>query len=216
MISSGVMWSMEVKQAMLEYATSDAGRQFRLLRGGWFRSSITTKDALSTAKFTTNDFGKVFDENDNEIPRGSATPGFIAFGGLKLGYYKDEEKPPKLSKHWWCALFDPRRLLPRRRRRHIDLARTRLGVHQLAGEKIYPEEVEEALNRDSVEDALVVGVPDENGAAGPQLSNSLTGLNLRQRTATVREKLAGYKSPKHVLPAARLSVPPMARLITKV
>ena len=45
-----------------------------------FGSSITTKDApVSTAKFTTNDFCKVFDENDNEIPRGG-TPGFIAFG----------------------------------------------------------------------------------------------------------------------------------------
>ena len=82
------------------YATSDAGRQFGSSEAVGFGSSITTKDApVSTAKFTTNDFCKVFDENDNEIPRGSETPGFIAFGGLcRLVITKTKKKPPKLSK----------------------------------------------------------------------------------------------------------------------
>ena len=54
---------------------------------------------MKTAKFTTNDYCKVFDENDVEIPWGSETPGFIAFGGpIPLGYYKDEEKTAKTFK----------------------------------------------------------------------------------------------------------------------
>ncbi|MEL0071572.1 MAG: acyl-CoA synthetase, partial [Rhodobiaceae bacterium] len=91
MISSGVMWSMEVKQAMLEHMPQAMlADSFGSSEAVGFGSSITMKDApVSTAKFTTNDFCKVFDENDKEIPRGSETPGFIAFGGpIPLGYYK--------------------------------------------------------------------------------------------------------------------------------
>ena len=101
MISSGVMWSMEVKQAMLEYMPQVMlADSFGSSEAVGFGSSITTKDApVSTAKFTTNDFCKVFDENDNEIPRGSETPGFIAFGGpCRLVITKTKKKPPKLSK----------------------------------------------------------------------------------------------------------------------
>ena len=88
-----------------------------------------------------------------------------------------------------------------------------------AGEKIYPEEVEEALKlHDSVEDALVVGVPDEKwGQAVTAVVKLADGAEFDDKGLQlfVREKLAGYKSPKHVFAGGPPSVPPMARLITK-
>jgi fatty-acyl-CoA synthase len=72
-----------------------------------------------------------------------------------------------------------------------------------AGEKVFPEEVEEALKtHPDVEDALVVGLPD------PKWGQSVTGvvrlnpgraLNEADLTAHVRARLAAYKSPKRIV-----------------
>jgi fatty-acyl-CoA synthase len=71
-----------------------------------------------------------------------------------------------------------------------------------AGEKIYPEEVEETLKlHDSVEDALVVGVPDEKwGQAVTAVVEMAEGHSFdpEQLKVFVRGKLAGYKTPKHI------------------
>jgi acyl-CoA synthetase (AMP-forming)/AMP-acid ligase II len=206
MISSGVMWSMEVKQAMLEHMPQAMlADSFGSSEAVGFGSSITMKDApVSTAKFTTNDFCKVFDENDKEIPRGSETPGFIAFGGpIPLGYYKDEEKTAKTFKTIdghrysipgdYCLVSEDGTLTL--------LGRGSVCINS-AGEKIYPEEVEEALKlHDHVEDALVVGVPDEKwGQAVTAVVQLADGADFDSEALRlfVREKLAAYKAPKHV------------------
>jgi len=206
MISSGVMWSMEVKQAMLEHLPQTILMDsFGSSEAIGFGSSITAKDMpVKTAKFTTNDLCKVFDENDNEISWGSETPGFIAFGGsIPLGYYKDEEKTAKTFKTInghrysipgdYCLVSEDGELTL--------LGRGSVCINS-AGEKIYPEEVEEALKlHDSVEDALVVGVPDEKwGQAVTAVVELAEGQSFDPDMLKifVREKLAGYKTPKHI------------------
>ena len=79
-----------------------------------------------------------------------------------------------------------------------------------AGEKVFPEEIEEVLKtHDLVDDALVVGVPDE------KWGQAVTGLVQLRAGATfdeaalrshIRSTLAGYKTPKRVL-----AVPSMFR-----
>jgi acyl-CoA synthetase (AMP-forming)/AMP-acid ligase II len=205
-ISSGVMWSMEVKQAMLEHLpTTMLMDSFGSSEAIGFGSSVTVKDMpVKTAKFTTNDFCKVFDENDNEIPRGSETPGFIAFGGpIPLGYYKDEEKTAKTFK-----LINGQRFsipgdysLVSEDGELTLLGRGSVCINS-AGEKIYPEEVEEAIKlHDSIEDALVVGVPDEKwGQAVTAVVEMAENaeFDAEMLKVFVRSKLAGYKTPKHV------------------
>jgi fatty-acyl-CoA synthase len=69
------------------------------------------------------------------------------------------------------------------------------------GEKVFPEEVEEALKRQpGIDDAMVVGTPD------PQWGRAIIALVARRDgydEATVRDglkaRLAGYKIPKHLL-----------------
>jgi 3-oxocholest-4-en-26-oate---CoA ligase len=72
-----------------------------------------------------------------------------------------------------------------------------------AGEKVYPEEVEEVLKTyPGVVDALVVGVPDEKwgqmvtGVVQPEPGSNLDEAAVQ---AHVRQHLAGYKTPKRIL-----------------
>ena len=77
-----------------------------------------------------------------------------------------------------------------------------------AGEKVYPEEVEEVLkSHDGVDDALVVGIPDEKWGqmvtAVVQLHPG-TGLDEDALRTHARTHLAGYKTPKRILARATL------------
>ena len=78
-----------------------------------------------------------------------------------------------------------------------------------AGEKVYPEEVEEALKEHGdVDDALVVGVPDEKwGQMVTAVIALRAGANFDQEALRghVRGKLAGYKTPKHIFVRDTLS-----------
>ena len=69
-----------------------------------------------------------------------------------------------------------------------------------AGEKVFPEEVEEALKtHPSIEDALVVGLPDEKwGQAVTGVVQLAEGHELDEAAlrAHVRKSLAGYKTPE--------------------
>jgi fatty-acyl-CoA synthase len=77
-----------------------------------------------------------------------------------------------------------------------------------AGEKVYPEEVEEVLKTyPGVHDALVVGVPDEKwGQMVTAVVQPDAGVTLDEAAlqAHVRQHLAGYKTPKRVLTKADL------------
>jgi fatty-acyl-CoA synthase len=71
------------------------------------------------------------------------------------------------------------------------------------GEKVFPEEVEEALKtHPTVADAVVVGVPDDKFGeaitAVVQLEADAT-LAEAEVVAHVKAKLASYKAPKRVL-----------------
>ena len=77
------------------------------------------------------------------------------------------------------------------------------GCINTAGEKVYPEEVEEALKTaGAVHDAAVVGLPDERFGeavvAAVQLEPEAT-LDEAALMAHVRAHLAGFKVPRHVV-----------------
>lgn len=205
MISSGVMWSQEVKQNLIKHIPQVIlADSFGASEAVGFGSSITVKDApTQTAKFTTNDLCKVFDENDQEISRGSDTPGFIAFGGpIPEGYYKDPEKTAKVFKTIggtrfsipgdYCLVAEDGTLTL--------LGRGSVCINS-AGEKIYPEEIEEVLKtHDGVDDALVIGVPDPKwGQAVTAIVQANGEIAVEALQAYVRSRLAAYKTPKNIL-----------------
>jgi fatty-acyl-CoA synthase len=70
------------------------------------------------------------------------------------------------------------------------------------GEKVYPEEVEEIVKRfPGVEDAVVVGVPDERWGEAVTAVVSTAGQDRDSEALQhfVKQHLAGYKAPKHVV-----------------
>ena len=71
------------------------------------------------------------------------------------------------------------------------------------GEKVFPEEVEEALKEhDDVYDAVVVGVPDDKfGEAITAVVEAKSGSELDDAALIthVKTRLAAYKAPKRIL-----------------
>jgi len=210
-VSSGVMWSLEVKRGLLEHMPQ------AMLNDGFSSSealglgnSVMTKGGeVQTAKFVIGERCKVFDENDNEVAPGSGVAGMVAIKGPNpLGYYKDEAKTARTFRtiagerysipgDWVIVEADGSLTL---------LGRGNACINT-AGEKVFPEEVEEALKtHPSVEDALVVGLPDEKwGQAVTGVVRLADGADLDEATlrAHVRKSLAGYKTPKRIVVADR-------------
>jgi fatty-acyl-CoA synthase len=210
-ISSGVMWSYEVKQGMLEHmpqaVLSDGFSSSEAL--GMGQSMMAKGFEVKTAKFVLGDRCRVFDENDNPVEPGSGVRGLVAIGPPNpIGYYKDEEKTARTFRTIggvrysipgdWCEV-------------EADGSLTLLGrgsaCINTAGEKVFPEEVEEALKtHPSVEDALVIGLPDEKwGQAVTGVVRLADGAALDEEAlrAHVRQALAGYKTPKRVVATDR-------------
>ena len=206
-LSSGVMWSTEVKRGLLKHMPQaimmDSFGASESV--GFGMSAMTADGEVPTAKFMIGPHCKVFSEDGREIQPGSGEPGFIARGGaVPLGYYKDEEKTAKTYKTIngvryaipgdWCTVEADGTLT---------LLGRGSGCINSAGEKIYPEEVEEALKgHEFVRDALVVGVPDEKwGQAVTAVVELEDTADVDEDTlrAFVHTKLARYKAPKRIL-----------------
>ena len=205
--SSGVMWSMEVKRGLIKHMPQVALMDsFGASEAVGFGMSVTTADGVQqTAKFELGENCKVFTEDRKEVKPGSGEPGFIARGGaVPLGYYKDPEKSAKTF--WevdgiryavpgdWCTVEEDGT---------ITLLGRGSNCINSAGEKIYPEEVEEALKgHEAVRDALVVGLADEKwGQAVTAVVELNDGGAVDEDAliAFVQTKLARYKAPKRVL-----------------
>lgn len=67
------------------------------------------------------------------------------------------------------------------------------------GENVYPGEIERALDpHPAVRDITVVGVPDERwGEVGLAALVLEPGFDVELLNAWLRERLAGYKMPRH-------------------
>jgi fatty-acyl-CoA synthase len=205
-MSSGVMWSQGVKQGLLEHhPTLMCADLFGSSEAVGFGASVTTKESgVKTAKFQIGEDCRVFTEDHVPVEPGSGVRGFIARRGpIPLGYYKDEEKTAKTFPTIdgvrysvpgdWCTVEADGTLNL--------LGRGSVCINS-AGEKIYPEEVEEALKTHAeVEDALVVGLPDDKwgqavtGVVALRAGGQADEAALREH---VRERLAGYKTPKRI------------------
>lgn len=204
MISSGVMWTSEVKKALLDW------HDFTLIDAmgsteGSMGSQITTRGNIGeTAKFTMSPTTKVFTEDGREVQPGSGEAGMVAAGGtVPRGYFKDETKSAATFKtidgvrysfpgDWALVEADGSLTLLGRGSNCINTA----------GEKVYPEEVEEGVkSHPDVVDCLVVGVDDEKfgqrvaGVASLRPGSTTDAQAVREFTRT---RLAAYKVPKNL------------------
>jgi fatty-acyl-CoA synthase len=206
-VSSGVMWSPPVKRALLEHLPEAVLQDsFGSSEAVGFGLEITTRSSsVQLGRFRIGPNCKVFTPDGEEVAPGSGVAGFIArTGPIPAGYYKDEAKTAETfrvlqGRRWsipgdWCTV-------------NADGTLELLGRGSVCintgGEKVHPEEVEEALKlHPSVADAVVVGLRDE------QWGEAVTGVVELKPGAQgdeaalrefVRRRLAGYKVPKRIV-----------------
>ncbi|MGZ5922990.1 MAG: AMP-binding enzyme, partial [Rhizomicrobium sp.] len=205
--SSGAMWSQEVKHGLLEHLPqvmlSDAFASTEALGMG---VSVTQKGVEpKTASFMIGPNAMVIDDNDQPIEPGSGQSGRLAVGGvLPIGYYKDDEKTARTFRMLNGKRFSiPGDYAIVEADGRITLLGRGSNCINTAGEKVFPEEVEETLKTyPGVEDALVLGVPDEKwGQAITGVVKLAPGTKFDEAAMRkhVHEALAGYKAPKHIL-----------------
>ena len=165
-------------------------------------------DGGGRPSFFMDDSNTVLDDEGRPMTPGSGAMGRLARRGrLPIGYYKDAEKTAAtfltIDGERWVVPGDLATL-------EADGRITVFGRGAMCinsgGEKVFPEEVEEALKaHPDVVDAVVVGLPDERwGQRVTAVVETRKGkdLTLAALDAHCRTKVAGYKVPRelHLVP----------------
>ena len=206
--SSGSMWSYENKQGLLRHMPGamliDSFSSSEAL--GMGASQSTAGGEAQTARFLVGPNAAVFTEDGRRVEPGSGESGMVAVAGFQpLGYYKDPEKTaktfPTIEDKRWCVPGDWATV-------NDDGTLNLLGRGSVCintgGEKVFPEEVEEALKRHAaVRDAVVVGLPDarfgERICAVVELVDGSVEPSLGELSAHVKGSLADYKAPRNLV-----------------
>ncbi|MCU1377044.1 MAG: fatty-acid--CoA ligase [Acidimicrobiales bacterium] len=205
--SSGVMWSEPVKEALLAHhpnmALADLLGSSEAL--GMAKSVSGGTKAAATATFELSDDAVVLTDDNRVVQAGSGEIGRVALKGrVPVGYYKDPEK----SARTFPVIDGVRYTVPGDYATvEADGSITLLGrgsvVINTGGEKVFPEEVEEAMKTfDGVRDAVAVGVPDERfgeavtGVVELDPGASVDAGALREH---VKRHLAAFKAPHNVV-----------------
>jgi acyl-CoA synthetase (AMP-forming)/AMP-acid ligase II len=208
MISSGVMFSEESKRALLRHHPTmmliDAFSSSEALGMGASVSSGSSTE--HTAHFTLGPDVRVLDpETHKNVIPGSGEIGVLALGGRNpVGYYKDEQKSAQTFKEIDGVRYSiPGDFATVDADGSIQLLGRGSVVINTGGEKVFPEEVEEALKtHPSVRDAVAVAIPDqrfgEAVAAVVELKPDIAKPSEQELVDHVKARLAGFKAPKRV------------------
>ncbi len=207
MSSSGSMWSQENKHGLLSYAKNamifDSFGSSEAVGLGVSASAPGAE--AKTAAFVAGPNCVVFTEDGRRVQPGSGERGLVAVSGLlPRGYYKDQEKTDKTFKLiegvLWSVPGDWAEV-------NADGSLKLLGRGSVCintgGEKVFPEEVEEALKtHPAVRDAVVVGLPDPR--FGERIcavveTDGVAQPTLAELSQHVHAHLAGYKAPRDLV-----------------
>lgn len=202
-ISSGVMWSEPVKQRLLAHVDALLADMLGSSEAVGFANSVAKRGRPArTAQFRLGPDAVVLNDEGDPVVPGSGEVGMLAVGGpIPIGYYKDPDKSAgtfrQIKGRTWSTPGDFATV-------EADGTIALLGRGSVcintAGEKVFPEEVEEALKtHPEVVDVNVVGLPDDKwGQAVVAVIERVDGSDVELSTLVdhCRETLAGYKLPK--------------------
>lgn len=206
-VSSGVMFSRNAKEDLLRHLPNAVVLDTlgSSETGAAARSTSHRTDASGTASFRLVDGAVIIGEDGRTVDEAGGGTGRVAVSGpIPLGYYNDPVKTAEsfvsvdgtdfaLTGDWAEYLGDG----------SIRLLGRGSGCINSGGEKIYAEEVEDAVKSHSpVADCVVVGIPDDRfGEIVVALVETVTGAELDEQAVIdhVRARIAPYKAPRRVL-----------------
>jgi fatty-acyl-CoA synthase len=183
-ISSGVLWSPAVKQALLQHIPQAVLMDsFGSSEAMGFGTELTTKDAtVQLGKFKIGPDCKVFTPEGREVAPGSGEAGYVARSGpIPLGYYKDEKKSAETFRTYQGRRWSiPGDFCTVEADGTLKLHGRGSVCINTGGEKVYGEEAGASADEAEIRDF-------------------------------VREKLAGYKVPKRVVVAESVGRSPSGK-----
>jgi len=164
-VSSGTIWSAELKDGLRERTPAVLLDLLGSTEAGTIGSSVAGSDTgAETAKFSLASGARVVTEDDRRgVVPGSGERGMLATQSAAYGYWNDPEKSARtfveidgvtyvISGDWATVEADG----------SITLLGRGSNCINTGGEKVFPEEVEEAVKRHpGIDDCMVVGIPDE-------------------------------------------------------
>ena len=205
-LSSGVMWSAPVKDGLIKHApdllcVDTLGSSEAV---GLARSISSSRGTAKTAGFKLGPNAQVIREDGTPVAPGSGETGLVAVAGrAPIGYFNDPEKSAKtfreIGGRRWTTPGD---FATVNEDGTVTLLGRGSGCINTGGEKVFPEEVEEALKLlAGVQDAVVVGAPHhrfgQQVVAFVELSPRARG-DVDALMGQLRTSLAAYKIPRHV------------------
>jgi acyl-CoA synthetase (AMP-forming)/AMP-acid ligase II len=216
-LSSGTALSDALKRRLHEAADVTITDAIGSSEGGPFVFAITCSADDLPSRFLPVPATKVFDDADVEVEPGSTRTGVLAYcGPSPLGYYKD----PAKTELTFRTIGGVRYSIPGDRVIVMADGAIRFlgrdsGVINTGGEKVHPQEVEDALlEHPAVRDCVVIGTPDETWgervaavvAVGPD------AVSVEELRSWVRARLAGYKVPRTIVTAPELPRTPTGKI----
>jgi fatty-acyl-CoA synthase len=202
-VSSGVVWSTQVKKdllARLDITLHDGLGSTEGSIGGMTSSRFTISEET---KFTVSPAVKVIKDDGSLVQPGTGQVGMLATPTAALGYYKDIERSARTF-----ITIDGARYAKSGDWGRVDAdgTITFLGrgsnIINTGGEKVFSEEVEEAVKSHSaVYDCVVVGVPDERlGQRVTAVASLHPGMvpTSAEIVEAASQRIARYKLPKQI------------------
>jgi fatty-acyl-CoA synthase len=201
--SAGLLWSEEVKRGLLRHMPQALMADIvgASEASGLGYSVAKTDHVPATGLFDAGKWTEIIDPDTGEIlPKAPPSEGLLArSGAMALGYYGDEKKTAETYRF----IDGVRYAVPGDLARWVSptqfelIGRGNLCINS-GGEKVYPEEVEEALKaQPGIEDALVVGRPDERfGKVVVAIVRATDAFDEATVLAGLAKTLAAYKLPK--------------------
>ena len=203
--SAGAIWSAEIKDGLRARLSALLIDALGSTEGGTYAISAANGDiGAQTARFSLAATTRIVTEAGVDVVPGSGEHGLLASLTPAFGYYKDPEKTARtflqldgksyvLTGDWAQVESDGTITL---------LGRGSICINT-GGEKVYAEEVEEAIKRHpGIDDCLVVGLPDDRfgqrvvAVADSSSDQPPSGDEVRE---WLRTSLAHYKIPKVIV-----------------
>ena len=150
---------LEVKEGLLKHQDMILNDIMGSTEGSMGASISQRAQTPATARFMIAEYVKVLDENDKPVEPGSGQMGMVATAGIvPRGYYKDEEKSARTFREVDGVRYSfPGDFATVEADGTITLLGRGSQCINTGGEKVFTEEVEEAIKRhDDVEDCWLL------------------------------------------------------------